>query len=269
MVTLKKVNQLAADMGIDATNINALYYFAQSFYVMGAEHQLLNGWVEPAKALPRHLQDCMVARLVDGQVRVNHSQYFNGRSVKGFGDLEDGERYYDDDEILYWMPVNLDDVYANVMIKKGVKAATTKDTPVNVNDPESLEARQKGFLLSKPVVGQEVLVVTPQRNREPQVETRTVTKVGRKYFTLSGFNPDHTRFYIDSKNHDGDYPAGLKLYSDYECYQNELSKQKLIDSIYGVFDRYPQNAFNGASVADLEAFGKILSKVGVKYNAEY
>ena len=269
MIDLKKVVDLANDYRVNPMSMDALLSYSQKVFRMGAEHQLLNGWVEPAKALPRHLQDCMVARLVDGQVCVNHSQYCDKKHLKGFFNLDDGECFYNDDEILYWMPVNLDDVYANVMIKKGVKAATTKDTPVNVNDSESLEARQKGFLLSKPVVGQEVLVVEPQRNREPKVETRTVTKVGRKYFTLSDFNPDHTRFYIDSKNHDGDYPAGLKLYCDYECYQNELSKQKLIDSIYGVFDRYPQNAFNGASVADLEAFGKILSKVGVKYNAEY
>lgn len=73
--------------------------------------KVASGFIKPSKQLPTHLQDCIVCRLVDGQCRVSQSHYFKGVNVKGFFNLDDGESFYDDAEILYWMPVNMTDIY--------------------------------------------------------------------------------------------------------------------------------------------------------------
>lgn len=82
--------------------------------VIGAEHQRNTAWTKPSDHLPMHLQDCIVCRMVDGQCRVYQSQYYAGKSVQGFGDLEDGESFYDDAEILYWMPIDMSGIYAEL-----------------------------------------------------------------------------------------------------------------------------------------------------------
>jgi hypothetical protein len=70
------------------------------------------GWTKPSEHLPMHEQDCIVCRLVDGQCRVYQSQYYAGQIIQGFGDLDDGESFYDD--VLYWMPINMADIYAEL-----------------------------------------------------------------------------------------------------------------------------------------------------------
>lgn len=71
-----------------------------------------DAWMKPIDHLPSHLQDCIVCRLVDGQCRVYQSQYYAGQIIQGFGDLDDGESFYDD--VLYWMPINMSGIYAEI-----------------------------------------------------------------------------------------------------------------------------------------------------------
>ncbi|PJX25030.1 hypothetical protein CAP50_05615 [Psychrobacter sp. L7] len=120
MITEKRVIEIADDYAVNPMSMRALYLFAMKIFRIGAEHQLLNGWTKPSDHLPTHEQDCIICRLVDGQCRVYQSQYYAGRITKGFGDLDDGERFYDD--VLYWMPVNMTDVYAE--IERGLKSET-------------------------------------------------------------------------------------------------------------------------------------------------
>lgn len=121
MITMEKVKAIATDYCVNPMSLEALFRYSKKIFLMGAEHQLLSGWVKPVKALPRHLQDCMVCRLVDGAVRVSQSQYYAGKITTGFFDLDDGESFYIDDEILYWMPINLDDICAEIQKKEGEK----------------------------------------------------------------------------------------------------------------------------------------------------
>lgn len=71
-----------------------------------------SSWTKPCDHLPTHEQDCIVCRLVDGQCRVYQSQYYAGQIIQGFGDLDDGESFYDD--VLYWMPVDMSSVYTEI-----------------------------------------------------------------------------------------------------------------------------------------------------------
>lgn len=82
--------------------------------------KIASGFIKPSKQLPTHLQDCIVCRLVDGQCRVYQSQYYAGQIIQGFGNLEDGESFYDD--VLYWMPINMTDIYSE--IEKELKSET-------------------------------------------------------------------------------------------------------------------------------------------------
>ncbi len=79
--------------------------------------KVASGFIKPSKQLPTHLQDCIVCRLVDGQCRVYQSQYYAGQMMQGFGDLEDGESFYDD--VLYWMPINMANIYAELDKENG------------------------------------------------------------------------------------------------------------------------------------------------------
>lgn len=117
MITEKRVIEIADDYAVNPMSMSALYLFAMKIFRIGAEHQLLNGWTKPSEHLPMHEQDCMVCRLVDDQCRVYQSQYYAGQIIQGFGDLDDGESFYDD--VLYWMPVNMTDVYAEIDKENG------------------------------------------------------------------------------------------------------------------------------------------------------
>lgn len=112
MLTEKRVIEIAKDYAVNPMSMSALYLFSMKIFRMGAEHQLLKGWVKPSDHLPAHEQDCIVCRLVDGQCRVYQSQYYAGQIIQGFGDLDDGESFYDD--VLYWMPINMSGIYAEI-----------------------------------------------------------------------------------------------------------------------------------------------------------
>lgn len=112
MITLGKVKEIEEDYVVNPESMNQLYLFSLKIFRMGAEHQLLNGWTKPSEHLPMHEQDCIVCRLVDGQCRVYQSQYYAGQVIQGFGNLDDGESFYDD--VLYWMPINMTDIYVEL-----------------------------------------------------------------------------------------------------------------------------------------------------------
>lgn len=114
MITEKKVIEIAKDYAVNPETMSSLYFFAMKVFRIGAEHQLLNGWTKPSDRLPIHGQDCIVCRMVDGQCRVYQSQYYKGQTAQGFGDLEDGESFYDDAEVLYWMPINMTGIYSEI-----------------------------------------------------------------------------------------------------------------------------------------------------------
>lgn len=82
--------------------------------------KISSGFIKPSKQLPTHLQDCVVCRLVDSKCRLYQSQYYAGQIIQGFGDLDDGESFYDD--VLYWMPVDMADIYKE--IEKELKSET-------------------------------------------------------------------------------------------------------------------------------------------------
>lgn len=84
----------------------------------------LDGWFKATEQLPTHLQDCVVIRLVDGLCRLYQSQYYAGQIMQGFGDLEDGESFYDD--VLYWMPVELQSVCEAIMMQLQISEATNE-----------------------------------------------------------------------------------------------------------------------------------------------
>lgn len=112
MITEKRVIEIADDYAVNPMSMSALYLFALKIFRMGTEYQLLNGWTKPDGHLPVHEQDCIVCRLVNGQIRVYQSQYYAGQVIQGFGDLDDGENFYDD--VLYWMPVDMSNVYTEI-----------------------------------------------------------------------------------------------------------------------------------------------------------
>ncbi|MGP5192865.1 beta barrel domain-containing protein [Psychrobacter celer] len=120
------------------------------------------------------------------------------------------------------------------------------------------EQKQQEFLNSKPVVGQSLFMVTPQRNRRPITESVTVEKVGTKYFTLS--EVPHTKFNIRTKTEASDYHSDITLYASGDCYEHETMKSKLKNEIRQAIRNFGTCALNDLSFADLTTVADILLK---------
>lgn len=104
----------------DESRLSTVIPYSEIPELIQSLSKVSSGWAKPSDHLPTHEQDCIVCRLVDGQCRVYQSQYYAGQIIQGFGDLDDGESFYDD--VLYWMPVDMADIYKE--IKKELKSET-------------------------------------------------------------------------------------------------------------------------------------------------
>ena len=61
----------------------------------------LDGWISVEDNLPSHEQDVIVYRYNDDEGgNIEHSLYFNGTYLKGFGIVRDEEGFFDD--VYYW-----------------------------------------------------------------------------------------------------------------------------------------------------------------------
>ena len=67
-------------------------------------------WIDASKQLPSHHQDVIVYRYNDNDGgNIEHSLYFDGEVMKGFGNVADEDGFFDD--VYYWQPIETKSLY--------------------------------------------------------------------------------------------------------------------------------------------------------------
>lgn len=82
-------------------------------------------WVKATEQLPTHHQDVIVYRYNkdnDEGGSINHSLYFDGEILRGFGNLEDEEGFYDD--VYYWQPIETKLLYEAMAMQLQISEVT-------------------------------------------------------------------------------------------------------------------------------------------------
>lgn len=92
--------------------------------------------------------------------------------------------------------------------------------------------------MKKPNVGDELILVIYDRWRHnglTELESVTVTKVGRKYFTISYWN---TQFHIDDWAEKTEYASMVALYPTLQDYKDAREHSAWLDAFKKTFDTF-------------------------------
>ena len=76
-------------------------------------------WISADKQLPSHHQDVIVYRYDGERPRIEHSLYFDGQVMKGFGNVADEEGFFDD--VYYWQPIETEALYEAMAMQLQIK----------------------------------------------------------------------------------------------------------------------------------------------------
>lgn len=69
-----------------------------------------DGWISVKDKLPTHHQDVIVYRYNDNDGgNIEHSLYFDGQVMVGFGNVADEDGFFDD--VYYWQPIETKALY--------------------------------------------------------------------------------------------------------------------------------------------------------------
>lgn len=79
-------------------------------------------WVDASKQLPTHQQDVIVYRYDGEQGSIEHSLYLDGEVMKGFGNVADGEEFFDD--VYYWQPIETKALYEAMHMQLQISEVT-------------------------------------------------------------------------------------------------------------------------------------------------
>ena len=112
--------------------------------------------------------------------------------------------------------------------------------------------------MDKPKVGQTLYSLnTGYRYRVSELEPVTVTKVGRKYFTI-GEGWRAQQFYIDTWQQKTDYTSDIALYASPQEWEDEKETSEICSLIYTTF-RYGNNP-NKISLDKLRKIKDLIAK---------
>ncbi len=77
-------------------------------------------WIDVNKQLPSHHQDVIVYRYNDNDGgNIEHSLYFDGQVMVGFGNVADEEGFFDD--VYYWQPIEIKALYEAMAMQLQIK----------------------------------------------------------------------------------------------------------------------------------------------------
>ncbi|WP_296193760.1 MULTISPECIES: DUF551 domain-containing protein [unclassified Psychrobacter] len=78
-------------------------------------------WISVKDKLPTHHQDVIVYRYDGEQSSIEHSLYFDGEVMKGFGNVADEEGFFDD--VYYWQPIETKALYEAMAMQLQISEA--------------------------------------------------------------------------------------------------------------------------------------------------
>ena len=77
-------------------------------------------WIDARKQLPTHHQDVIVYRYNDNDGgNIEHSLYFDGEVMKGFGNVADEDGFFDD--VYYWQSIETKALYEAMAMQLQIK----------------------------------------------------------------------------------------------------------------------------------------------------
>ena len=76
-------------------------------------------WIDASKQLPSHHQDVIVYRYDGEQSSIEHSLYFDGQVMVGFGNVADEDGFFDD--VYYWQPIETKALYEAMAMQLQIK----------------------------------------------------------------------------------------------------------------------------------------------------
>ena len=76
-------------------------------------------WISIKDKLPTHHQDVIVYRYDGERPSIEHSLYLDGQVMKGFGNVADGEEFFDD--VYYWQPIETKSLYEAMHMQLQIK----------------------------------------------------------------------------------------------------------------------------------------------------
>ena len=79
----------------------------------------LDGWISVKDKLPTHHQDVIVYRYKDGNSNIEHSLYFDGDQITGFGNVVDEYGLLTD--VYYWQPIETKALYGAMAMQLQIK----------------------------------------------------------------------------------------------------------------------------------------------------
>ena len=80
-------------------------------------------WIKATEQLPTHHQDVIVYRYNDDEGgSIEHSLYLDGEVMKGFGNVADGEEFFDD--VYYWLPIETKALYEAMAMQLQISEVT-------------------------------------------------------------------------------------------------------------------------------------------------
>lgn len=112
----------------------------------------------------------------------------------------------------------------------------------------------------KPEVGQTVYslnVGSAARYSQQKLAEYTVTKVGRKYFTIKREDSwvDH-QFHLDTWKQKTEYSPDMQLYTSIQEYEDEKERNDLLDKMFALF--YARHLRINLSLEQLREIDKIV-----------
>ena len=80
-------------------------------------------WIDASKQLPTHHQDVIVYRYSDDEGgSIEHSLYFDGEVMKGFGNVADEDGFFDD--VYYWQSIETKALYEAMHMQLQISEVT-------------------------------------------------------------------------------------------------------------------------------------------------
>lgn len=81
----------------------------------------LDGWISVNDSLPSHHQDVIVYRYNNGNSNIEHSLYFDGDHISGFGNVVDEDGLLTD--VCYWQPIETKALYEAMAMQLQIREA--------------------------------------------------------------------------------------------------------------------------------------------------